>query len=618
MNREKELEELILKHKSLYYSGNPIINDFEYDKLEEELRTINPGNYALEVVGTDSSSNKVIHAQKMLSLNKVYEASELIKWQEGQELIALFKIDGISCSLIYEDEKLVLSKTRGDGLSGENITNKTLWIDSIPKTIRNFSGEIRGEIYCSEKNFYKLSSEMQRRSMETPSSQRNIVAGLIGRKEEIDLAKYLTFSPFELIDNETYKFESDRLKRLEDFGFETLDYSICNSRKDIDEELEKCLHFMQEGDFLIDGHVFIINELAKHGEMGYTAHHPKFKMAYKFRGESAQATIQNIEWSVSRNGILTPVANIEPVELSGATISRVTLHNFGLVNQFKLKRGDLIEIVRSGEVIPKFLSVKQSSKNEYEYPKNCPSCNSEIEEVEIRLFCRNPDCPAKKLETILNFIQKIGINDLSSKRLEQMISVGIVRDIDDLYKMTKDQLLTLEKTKDKLAEKLLDEINKSKQADLITFLSALGIPGGAYNKCERIVKAGYDSIEKVQALTVNTLCAVEGFAEKSARDFIEGLKQRDELISKLVSIGFDPVGIEIHDNFCFCITGSLNEKRSSIETKIRSKGHKVVSSVTKETTHLVCNVVSNSSKYKKAVSLQIPIITEQELFEIVL
>jgi DNA ligase (NAD+) len=336
-------------------------------------------------------------------------------------------------------------------------------------------------------------------------------------------------------------------------------------------------------------------------------------MAYKFRGESAKAEINFISWSVSRNGILTPVANIKPVELSGAKISRVTLHNLGMVNQFKLKAGDIIEIVRSGEVIPKFLSVVESSPAEFVVPQQCPSCSSQVEKNGIRLFCINKECPAQKLENILNFVQKIGMNDLSSKRLEQMLQVGLVKDISDLYKIKRNDLLKLDKTKDKLADKILNEIEKSKAANLITFLSALGIPGGAYNKCEKVVKAGFDSIEKILSLTIDQLCSIDGFATKSAEDFVTGIQDRTVLIRALINSGFDLKNIVLEDSLCFCITGSLEEKRTVIEGRIRAKGYKVVSSVTKETTHLVCNSESSSSKYKKALKLGISIISELDL-----
>ncbi len=616
MDKAQELEQLIIKHKSLYYAGTPEINDFEYDQLEEQLQKLNPSSFALNIVGTDIGKDKVRHEQKMLSLAKVYSLEELLNWKENLPLVSIFKIDGISCSLVYENGELVLAKTRGDGSFGENITAKVYWLSSVPKKIKEFTGEIRGEIYCSEEKFFKLSKEMERREMELPSSQRNIVAGLMGRKDQIDLAQFLTFSPFDLICDREFTYEHEKLDLLDNFGFQTLEYKICSSKQDVKDELEKCQNFMQDGEYLIDGQVFIIDALTLHDDLGFTAHHPKFKMAFKFRGESADARINYIEWSVSRNGILTPVAIIDPVVLSGAKISRVTLHNFGMVNQFKLKSDDVIEIVRSGEVIPKFLSVRSSSENEFKVPHFCPSCSSPIDEVEIRLFCRNNNCPAQKLEIILNFVQKIGMNDLSSKRLEQMLKVGLIADITDLYKITKDDLLRLEKTKDKLADKILIEITKSLDADLITFLAALGIPGGAYNRCEKIVKSGFDSIEKVLELSASKLIAIDGFAEKSAEDFVNGIQKRNNLIKKLLSYGFNPQKLELHDSFCFCITGSLQEKRSVIESGIRAKGHKVVSSVTKATTHLVCNQESSSSKYKKALALKIPVITEKDLSQL--
>jgi DNA ligase (NAD+) len=354
--------------------------------------------------------------------------------------------------------------------------------------------------------------------------------------------------------------------------------------------------------------------------MGSTSHHPRFKMAFKFQGVSKITKIDSIAWQVSRNGILTPIAEVTPVELSGAMISRVTLHNYGVMAQNKLKAGDEIEIIRSGEVIPKFLSVKKDSGNEYEIPKTCPSCDTKVKEVEIRLLCPNLACPARVKESILNYIQKIGIDDLSSKRLDELIRVGLVKTISDIYKIKKEELLELDKVKDKLATKLISSIEKSKEVDLVTFLSSLGISGGAYNKCEKVVLAGHDSLEKIRALTTEKLVDIEGFAEKSAEDFLTSLLEKINLIDELESLGFSFKEAVIQDGPFnkkkVCITGSLSRKRSEIEKDLREIGAIVVSSVSKNTHYLLTNdKTPSSSKFKKAIELEIPVISEEEFYK---
>lgn len=623
-NRVQELEKLIIHHKSLYYSGSPEISDHQYDAYEDELKKLDPENSVLSLVGNVSTNlEKVKHDQKMLSLDKVYTLEELIKWKGSDEIVSTLKVDGVSCSLVYENGHLVLAKTRGDGSFGEDITEKVRWIEELPKTINlKEKIEIRGELYANEKNFFSLSDEMLKRGLEKPTSQRNIVAGLMGRKEHIDLCRFITFMGFDVLGLNSLKTELEKEKILSENGFKTPRITLHKNKTTIEEEIENARVFMSEGDYQIDGVVFTYNDISKQNELGNTAHHPRYKMAFKFMGESKATKIQEITWQVSRNGFLTPVAEVEPVELSGAMISRVTLHNYGMVKQFDLKSGDEIEIIRSGEVIPKFLSVIKSSDNKFIRPSHCPSCNSELVVKEIRLVCVNDFCPGKNKEVILNFIVKIGIEDLSSKRLDELLRVGLVKTIPDLYRLSVNDFMGLEKVKEKLAEKLFENIQKTKETDLVTFLSSLGITGGAYNKCEKVVHAGFDDVEKILNLTFDQLQSIDGFAEKSAEDFLQSLKEKHPLINELMDLGFKIKKEEKKQTVItdkkICITGSLSEKRSVIEDKIRENGGVVVGSVSKNTDYLLTNETDpTSSKFKKALELKIPIITEEQFFKMI-
>lgn len=627
MNKEiQKLEEQILYHKSRYYQGNAEITDSEYDKLEDKLRKIDPKNKVLSLVGSaPTGANKVAHDQKMLSLNKVYELDELLNWIEDREVVSTYKIDGVSCSLIYKNGSLSIAKTRGDGNFGEDITIKANWIKDIRSSLgQNIEQcEVRGEIYCTEENFYTISKEMEKIGLEKPTSQRNIVAGLLGRKDHVELSRHLSFQAFELISDELkIKDEHNKFTLLKSFDFSIPDFQLHKNRKSIETTIDDARSFMTEGDYQIDGLVFTLNEIGLHDQLGATAHHPRYKMAFKYRGDSKVTTINDLEWGVSRNGILTPVAHVAPVELSGAEIRRVTLHNFGVVDQYNLKKGDEIEVVRSGEVIPKFLSVVKSTKGTFSYPKKCPSCEGPTRVESIRLHCDNKDCPVKVLENILHFIVKIGIDNLSTKRLEEMMRKGLVQEIADLYKITEEQLLTLDKTKEKLAQKIMAEIEKSRSVDLINFLSALGLSGGAYNKCEKVVHSGYNSLDKIKDLTLEQLVEIDGFAEKSASDFLQSLKEKMPIIEKLEKNGFSFKEIVIKENPIkgkkICITGALSEKRSVIEAKIRELGGVVSGSVGKSTDYLLTNESdSASSKFKKATDLGIEIISEKQFFEMV-
>lgn len=628
MKSVAELEHLIRYHKSLYYQGHPEITDHEYDDLEEQLKKIDPDNPVLSLIGTTSTSlDKVKHDTKMLSLDKKYELKELMDWVKDYDVVSVFKVDGVSCSLIYEGGKLVLAKTRGDGSVGEDITEKVKWVTNIPMSISEKNKvEIRGELYCNEKDFFDLSNKMEEMALEKPKNQRNIVAGLMGRKDHIQLCRYIKFMAFDYMSDELkLKTEYKKLELLEAEHFEIPDYTLHKKMKGVETKIDETRTFMSEGDYLIDGLVFTYNDLALHDELGATAHHPRYRMAFKFKGESKSTKIEKITWSISRNGILTPVAEVEPVDLSGAMISRVTLHNYGMVKQHDLKEGDVIEIIRSGEVIPKFLSVVKASDTKQSFPKKCPVCKTAVETVDIRILCPNGVCPGKIKESILNYIQKIGMDDLSSKRLDEMIKAELVQGIEDLYKITLDDLLGLSKTKEKLANKLLTTIEKSKDVDIVTFLSALGIQGGAYNKCERIVDHGYNTLDKVMELTHEQLNEVDGFAEKSSSEFLKSLNSKKKLIKKLVKAGVNVRGrdsVSSSDSKIsgksICITGALSRKRSEIEKVIRENGGKAVGSVSKNTDYLLTNETdSASSKFKKAISLGIPIITEDEFFEMI-
>jgi DNA ligase (NAD+) len=625
-NRIQELEKLILHHKERYYQGHAEISDEKYDKLENELKTLDPENPVLQLVGFKQTESiaKVQHQKKMLSLDKTYDEKDLLKWASKEDVVSVFKIDGSSCSLIYQEGHLVLAKTRGDGQLGENITKKAVFIPDIPKHVsgkRSF--EVRGEVYCIEKKFFELSKEMQEMGLDAPTSQRNIVAGLLGRKENIQLCRHLSFQAFDIIDDEKFSKEHQKLDVLKDAGFTTPDYEIHKSGKDLKPRIAEAKDFMANGEYLIDGLVFVYDDMKLHEELGETSHHPRYKIAFKFAGETKTAKINEISWGVSRNGTLTPVALIEPTELSGAVIGRVTLHNFGMVQNFQLKAGDKIEIIRSGEVIPKFLGVVERSIGDYSYPLNCPSCDSKLVIQDIWLCCENELCPSKVKEEILNYIQKSGIDDVSDKRLEEMINKGLVERIPDIYRLEKDDLLLLEKVKEKLASKMYDNIQKSKHQSLAQFISAIGVEGVSMAKSEKIIAQGYNTLEKILALDIDRMLQIEGFAEKSSASIIASLNKKKHLIEELVSVGVVVKADEVSSGegplsgLKFCLTGELSQPRPQIEKMIKMNGG-VISGVSKNLSYLVTNEQnSSSSKFVKAQALGIPVLTENELMTMI-
>lgn len=627
VNRIQELEKLILHHKERYYTGKAEISDEKYDKLESELKKLDPENPVLKLVGFKQSEpvSKAEHQKKMLSLDKTYEEKDLLKWIGKEDVVSVFKIDGSSCSLVYQDGHLSLAKTRGDGSVGENITRKAVFIPDIPKSVKGLQNfEVRGEVYCVEENFFHLSEEMKALGLEAPTSQRNIVAGLLGRKENIQLCRYLSFKGFDLISDGKFKKEHEKLELLKSLGFVTPDYQVHKGTKTVAPVIKEAKDFMSGGDYLIDGLVFIYDDLKLHEELGETSHHPRYKIAFKFAGDTKVTSITDIEWGVSRNGTLTPVALVAPVELSGAMIGRVTLHNFGLAKNFELKAGDKIEIIRSGEVIPKFLGVVERAPGKFTYPKNCPSCNSELKIEDIWLFCDNDRCPSKVKEEILNYIHKAGIEDLSDKRLEELINKGLVETIPDLYRLSEEDFLILDKVKEKLASKMFENISKTKEQTLVQFISAIGVEGVSTAKSEKIIAQGYNTIEKILDLTPEKMIAIEGFAEKSSTEIVGSIRKKEPLIRELLHVGVKLKADEINTGegplagLKFCITGELSSPRGEFEKLIKKSGGVMVSSVSKNTSYLITNETDgSSSKFVKAKDLGIPIITENKLLKMI-
>jgi len=628
INRVRELEKSILHHKELYYRGKAEISDEAYDKLENELKKLDPENPVLSLIGHMQIEKdvKVPHARKMLSLDKTYDQQNLEKWINNHEALSVFKIDGSSCSLIYREGHLHLAKTRGDGSFGENITKKAMFIPDVPKAISiKEEIEVRGEIFCVEKNFFELTSEMTELGLERPTSQRNIVAGLLGRKENIHLSSHLSFKAFDLITNEKHQREHEKLDQLKKLGFDIPDYTLHKNNKDLQKRIDEAKEFMGKGDYLIDGLVFVYDDLKLHQELGETSHHPRYKIAFKFAGDTKITKINEIEWGVSRNGVLTPVALVEPVELSGAMISRVTLHNFGLVKNYELSAGDEIEIIRSGEVIPKFLGISKKAKNgKFTYPKICPSCSSLLEIEDIWLYCINENCPAKVKEEILNYVQKSGIEDVSDKRLDEMLSKKLIESIPDLYKLMHDDFLNLDKVKDKLATKMYENIQKSKEQSLAQFISAIGVEGVSFTKSEKIIAQGYNTIEKILALDLDSMMKIEGFAERSSQLFLYSLHKKKNLIQQLIKAGIKIKADELStgegplQGFKFCITGELSMPRGDFEKLIKKNGGIMVSSVSKNTSYLITNETdSSSNKFVKAKSLSVPIISEDQLLKMI-
>ncbi len=630
-SRTRELADLILNHKRAYYAGQPQISDAAYDKLEDELRSLSPSHPILELIGIEpkeSVGRKVKHDRPMLSLQKTYSLDDLYSWAENHEIIGTYKVDGNSLSLVFEKGALTLAKTRGNGFIGEDVTDKILWVPDIPSKLSNdFTGEIRGELYCFESQFFRLADEMAALNLDKPTSTRNIVAGILGRKTHVELARFFNFFAFDVAsENLAIKTEWNLFLQLKELNFHTPEPVLLNTKDDIEEYLEHVKNAMDEGEIGLDGAVFSYNDRSLHEELGATAHHPRYKMSFKWPGQTAKTKISEFLWETSRLGFVTPVAIVDPVFLSGASITNVTLHNAAFVKTYNLKKGDDIEIIRSGEVIPKFLAVISESPGSFSWPKECSSCHTGLEFDGVRLKCPNTkNCPAQQLRDILNWIKCAEIEDLSEKRLAPLLNSGLVGKKSDLYSLTVEDFLKMPFTKEKMAQKLYTNIQASKTLPLPNFLNGLGIEGAGITTWEKLLSI-FPSLEAIQRATLEEIKTIDGFAEKSAEQIVSGLREKTSDIVNLLSAGVAPVAQSLsvsqtssaHPLFGkqFIITGALSKPRSEIEKLIKQVGGVIGSSVSKNTFALVTNETdSSSSKMKKAKELGTAIWSEDQLLQ---
>lgn len=619
----------IMRHKRLYFSGHPKISDQKFDQMEDKLRNLAPNHPVLNYVGTDdiSSDRKIHHHLPMLSLNKTYKLDDLLQWSGQEAVMGSWKVDGNSLSIIYEGGSISLAKTRGNGRVGEDVSDKVRWVsDIVPKIKQDLDFEVRGELYCSEHRFAELVEEMMALGLERPSNPRNIVAGLLGRKQHIHLMRFFNFFAFDVhSDEDDLQFETEckKFKWLESQGFAIPHSRLLKDHKAIKQFLDEVKEHLADGEIGLDGAVFSYNRIALHHELGSTAHHPRFKMSYKWQGQTARAKISSMTWATSRLGVVTPVAVIEPVSLSGAKITNITLHNAEHVKAYNLKPGDEIELVRSGEVIPKFIQVTKAARGNYSWPDCCSSCSTKLDYDGVRLRCPNQlHCPAQKAGTILNWIRSVEIDDISEKRLELMLESGLVSDVPDLYQLSQEDFLTLPLVKEKMAKKLYDNIQKSKDVSLPRFLNGLGIGGAGLTSWEKILE-NFPSLKQVRLIKLEELVAIDGFAEKSANQIVTGLSMRQELIDRLLKLGVKPR--DFHAQAAakdsgplagknIAITGTLSRPRNELESMIKAAGGHPSSAVSKNTFALVANdPESNSSKMRKAKELGIPIWSETEL-----
>lgn len=645
IKRLKELTEYLNKCRNAYYNENKsLITDYEYDNLYDELEnlenetTISFANSPTKNVGFEVKSElkKVKHSHPMLSLDKTKSVEELKKFISNNDYVLSCKMDGLTILLTYEDGFLVKAETRGSGEIGEDVTHNAKVFENIPLIIPHKGHfEVEGEAIITYDDFEKINDKL---SEDTKyKNPRNLASGSVRQLDsKIASQRHLKFVAWKVPTNISNSF-SDNLNYLNKLGFTVVPYVATNDTEHLEWLIEDRKLCAKKLSYPIDGLVLTHDDI-KYGEsLGMTGHHPKHSIAFKFYDEEVVTTLTDIEWSMGKSGILTPVAIFEPVEIEGTTVERASVHNVSILTQLDLQVGDEITVYKSNQIIPQ---VKEniSAKNRELYiqiPAFCPICNYP---TEIRrdnstdvLVCTNPNCKGKLLGKVSHFVSKKGmdIDGLSEETIKKFIELGWINNIYDVYNLSEhfEKLKTFSGFGKKSVDKLKESIEASKKTTLKQFISALSIPNIGTTQAKILAKQ-FNTWDKFYEAAIGNynFSKLEGFGDVMNNNihkwFIEDNGNVEQIISLLTfkeeymknTTSTDLTGKT------FVITGSVHifKNRDEFKAFVESANGKVSGSVSKNTYALVNNdKASNSSKNKKAKELNIPIVTEEEFMEMV-
>ena len=633
---------------------NPTITDQEFDKLLRELFILEEKHP--ELIREDSPTHrvggvvldefkKVTHKIPMMSLGNVFNEDEIrlfdnrIK-KEGinPQYVCELKIDGLSVSLHYEKGKLITAATRGDGTTGEDITNNVKTIKTVPLTLKEeIDIEVRGEIYMSKETLKQLNEERQAKNQPLLQNCRNAAAGSIRQLDsKVAASRKLDCWIYHLPNPEDYGLKThwESLEFMKRLGFKTNPNNLLVT--DVDGIIDYISYKGKERPdypYDIDGVVIKVNSLNEQKKLGFTAHHPKWATAYKFPAEEVLTKLKDIIFTVGRTGQITPNAVLEPVIVAGSTISRATLHNEDYVIAKDLKIGDTVSIHKAGDVIPEVGEVKierrTGEEKDFEMIKTCPMCNEPIykKEGQVDYFCINQLCPARHIEGLCHFVSRkaMNIDGLGDRIIEDFYNMNYIKEIPDIYKLNKyrDELTELEGYGNKSIDNLIQAIENSKNNSLERLLFGLGIPNVG-EKTAKMLAMKYESLDKLMIASFEELNSIPDIGEiiaKSIIDYFENDKNK-EIINELkeLNLNMEYTGpkVEVNESFnskTFVITGTLTKyTRDEVEEKIELLGGKTSSSVSKKTSAVIVGE-NPGSKYDKALKLGIPIWSEEDLEE---
>lgn len=655
-------------HNNLYYNeDNPIISDMEYDALMRELKQLeqeypellkneeNRESSPTEKIGGTASEkfSKVRHRVPMLSLSNTYNISEIEDFDKRIKKIILsenvkenskkleyileLKLDGLSISLIYENGVLVQAVTRGDGQVGEDVTENIMEIKTIPKKLKkNISLEVRGEIILPISSFNRINQEREDDGEDVFANPRNAASGTIRQLDKTIVAERgLDCYLYYLVNAENYGINThlESIEYIEKLGFKTTKiFEKYTDFKELEKSIDKWHNDRKKLDYETDGLVIKVNNFALYETLGYTTKSPRWAIAYKFPAEQVKTKLMDVTFQVGRTGVITPVAELKAVNLSGSVVKRASLHNFDEIRRKDIKIGDNVIVEKAAEIIPQVVNVvfddRTGQEIEIQEPTNCPVCNSELahEEGLVALKCHNPLCPEKVKRQIAYFVSRdaMNISGLGDKIVEKFIELGKIKTIVDIYSLEKyrEELENLEKMGQKSVDNLINSIESSKNRDFSKVLYALGIPFvGKFNA--NLLTKTFKNIENLKNQSIENLLAVKGIGDKVAVAVNTFLNDENnwKIITDLKNIGLqfavdETNSEEIADNPIkdknFLATGKLEKyKRNDIKDIILSKGGNYLSTVSKNLDFLIAGEKAGS-KLEKAEKLGVRILTEDE------
>lgn len=652
-----KLRQEIRHNEYLYYVLDaPELTDAEYDSLMARLRELEvrypdsiPADSPTQRVGGRASSQftEVRHLEPLLSLGNVFSAEELRAFDERVhsglpagskvEYVMEPKIDGLACSLIYENGKLVRAATRGDGVVGENVTANVRTIRSIPLTLKVPEGEavpelldVRGEVYMPRQAFMRLNEQRAERGESEFANPRNAAAGSLRQLDpQVTASRSLSFFAYYLVGEGAQPKHSESLALLARYGFKVSEnYKVVEN---IDEAIKYIGDFneLRQGlSYDTDGAVIKVNDVYQQRILGATGKDPRWATAYKYPPEQAETTLEDIDWRVGRTGVLTPTAVLTPVKLSGSVISRATLHNEDFIRAKDIRIGDRVVINKAGEIIPEVLRVvvekRTGDEKEVEIPSLCPECGWRVERQgeEAAIRCTNPHCPALGREGLIHFVSRdaMNIDGCGPSVINALLDAGLVRDAADLYSLRKDDLLKLERMGEKSADNLLTALAESKKNELDKLLFALGIRHvGA--KVARILATEFGSMEKLQQAQPEELAQIRDIGDKIAESAVTWLNvpANIDLVERLAAAGltmtFTPPASQEDNPFfgkTLVFTGTMPTLgRAEAKTMAQDVGAKVSGSVSKKTDYVIAGAEAGS-KLEKAQQLGVTVIDEAE------